>query len=76
MVDERVNHPPHYCKGGIECIDAIKASMSPEAFAGYCKGNIMKYIYRYEEKGGAEDLLKARVYLQWLINEKGLDANV
>lgn len=76
MVDDRVNHPPHYCKGGIECIDAIKASMSPEAFAGYCKGNIMKYIYRYEEKGGAEDLLKARVYLQWLINEKGLDANV
>ena len=65
MVDDRVNHPPHYCKGGIECIDAIKASMSPEAFAGY-----------YEEKGGAEDLLKARVYLQWLINEKGLDANV
>ena len=76
MVDDRVNHPSHYCKGGIECIDAIKASMSPEAFAGYCKGNIMKYIYRYEEKGGAEDLLKARVYLQWLINEKGLDANV
>lgn len=76
MVDDRVNHPPHYCKGGIECIDAIKASMSPEAFAGYCKGNIMKYIYRYEEKGGTEDLLKARVYLQWLINEKGLDANV
>lgn len=76
MVDDRVNHPPHYCKGGIECIDAIRASMSPEAFAGYCKGNIMKYIYRYEEKGGAEDLLKARVYLQWLINEKGLDANV
>lgn len=76
MVDDMVNHPPHYCKGGIECIDAIKASMSPEAFSGYCKGNIMKYIYRYEEKGGAEDLLKARVYLQWLINEKGLDANV
>ena len=71
-----VNHPSHYCKGGIECIDAIRSSMSPEAFAGYCKGNIMKYIYRYEEKGGVEDLLKAKVYLQWLINEKGTDANV
>ena len=41
----------------------------------YCKGNIMKYIFRYEDKGGAEDLLKARMYLQWLINEKGLELN-
>ena len=66
---DAVNHPQHYCKGGIECIDAIRASMTPEAFAGYCKGNVLKYIFRYEDKGGAEDLLKARVYLNWLIDE-------
>ena len=42
-----VEHPSHYCKGGIECIDAIRASMSREAFAGYCKGNLMKYVWRY-----------------------------
>lgn len=75
MGNDKIEHPSHYCKGGIECIDAIRASMTPEAFAGYCKGNIMKYIYRYEDKGGAEDLLKARMYLQWLINEKGLELN-
>lgn len=64
---DKVNHPNHYCKGGIECIQAIKASMTKEAFAGYCKGNVMKYIYRYEDKNGVEDLKKARVYLGWLI---------
>lgn len=64
---DNVEHPSHYCKGEIECIEAIRASMTLEAFAGYCKGNIMKYIFRYEDKGRGEDLRKAAVYLQWLI---------
>lgn len=67
--NDAVHHPSHYCKGGVECIDAIRASMSHEAFKGYCKGNCMKYIYRYEDKGGIESLQKARVYLDWLILE-------
>lgn len=65
---DNVNHPQHYTKGGVECIDAIRASMTKEAFAGYCKGNVMKYIFRYEDKGGVEDLKKAQVYLGWLID--------
>ena len=64
---DNVNHPAHYTKGGVECIAAIKASMNPESFRGYCKGNCLKYIWRYEEKGGLESLQKARVYLEWLI---------
>ena len=62
MVD-MVNSPPHYNAGGIECIDAIEASMSKEAFRGYLKGNMLKYIWRYENKGGKEDLDKANWYL-------------
>ena len=59
-----VNHPDHYTQGGIECIDAIEASMTPEAFAGYLKGNVLKYLWRYEKKvKPAEDLKKARWYL-------------
>lgn len=61
-----VNHPSHYTQGGIECIDAIQASMSPEEFAGYLKGNCQKYIWRYKQKGGAQDLAKARWYLERL----------
>jgi hypothetical protein len=66
---DAVHHPAHYCKGGIECIDAIKASMTPEAYKGYLKGNCLKYLWRYEAKGGAESLRKAGVYLNWLITE-------
>ena len=64
---DMVNSPPHYTQGGIECIDAIRASMSKEAFAGYCKGNVLKYCWRFEHKGGVEDLEKAQVYLGRLI---------
>lgn len=65
---EAVDHPRHYTQGGIECIDAIRASMSPSGFADYCKGNIIKYLWRYRDKGGLEDLKKAAVYLNWLIH--------
>jgi hypothetical protein len=61
-----VNHPPHY-QGSIECIEAIEASMSPEAFKGALKANVIKYIWRYEQKGGAESLRKAEWYLRRLI---------
>ncbi len=64
---DMVNSPPHYNMGGIECIDAIEASMTPEAFKGYLKGNIQKYIWRYEAKKGVEDLEKAQWYLNKLI---------
>ena len=64
-----VNHPGHYCRGGIECIDAIRGSMSAEAYRGFLKGNVMKYVFRYEAKNGLEDLRKARWYLERLIGE-------
>ena len=47
-------NPEHYRQGGIECIDAIEAALTPEEFRGYCKGNAMKYIWRmnHHAKGG------------------------
>ena len=63
-----VNSPPHYKSGGVEAIEGIEASMAPEAYAGYLKGNIMKYMWRYERKGKpVEDLKKAQWYLGRLI---------
>jgi hypothetical protein len=65
---DMVNDPSHYKSGGIEAIEGIEASMGPEAYAGYLKGNIMKYMWRYERKGKPiEDLKKARWYLGRLI---------
>ena len=69
-VPDAVNHPSHYTGSGIECIEAIKASMTPDALAGYLKGNVQKYLWRYEKKvNPVEDLKKARWYLDYLINE-------
>jgi predicted nucleic acid-binding Zn ribbon protein len=62
-------NPQHYKSGNIECIDTIKASMTHESFKGYLKGNIQKYIFRYEQKKGLEDLQKAEWYLTRLILE-------
>jgi len=64
-----VNHPPHYNAGGkVECIRAIESSMTKGEYRAYLKGNIMKYIWRYELKGGLEDIKKANWYLQELLS--------
>ena len=34
----------------------------------FCQGNVVKYITRYKDKNGAEDLKKAKQYLDKLIN--------
>jgi len=66
-IKDNVNHPSHYNQDGIEAIDAIRASLG-EGFPDYCKGNVMKYLWRYKYKNGVEDLKKAQVYLEWMIN--------
>lgn len=71
VAPNNVNSPSHYTAGGIETIDYIKAKMTSDQFAGYCTGNILKYISRYPFKNGVEDLKKAKVYLEWLISAEG-----
>jgi len=60
---DMVNAPPHYRQGDIECIDAIRAALTPEEFRGYCKGNAIKYIWRERYKGGNESIEKADYYM-------------
>ena len=64
-----VANPAHYTSGGIECIDAIRASMTNEGFIQYLRGNVMKYIWRYDKKGFAKkDLEKAIWYISKIIS--------
>ena len=72
--EDPVNHPSHYASGGIECIEAIRASMTSLEFLGYLRGNCLKYLWRYDKKGNGknkrlEDLNKALWYLNKLIEE-------
>lgn len=66
-----VEHPAHYA-GQIEAIDYIKDKLTPEAYTGFCIGNVIKYLSRYEKKGKPlEDLQKAEQYLKWAIETVG-----
>ena len=53
---KEVNKPPHYTQGEIECIDAIKSTLTEEEFRGYCKGQAMAYLWRERHKGGDTDI--------------------
>lgn len=67
---DMVNHPSHYTQGGIECIDALKAAtVSKTGIEAVCTANAIKYLWRYEEKNGVEDVKKARWYIDRLIKE-------
>lgn len=68
---DAVNHPSHYCKNGLECIDVIKSELTPEQYKGYLYGNVLKYMWRWQDKNGLEDLKKAAHYLEWLQEEAG-----
>jgi hypothetical protein len=69
-MNDPISHPSHYCHGGIECIDAIRAALGPEGFKAYCRGNVLKYTWRAGHKGdpeasGKEDMQKAATYAKW-----------
>jgi len=64
---DMINSPNHYADSEIECIDAMRAMMTHEQFTGYLRGNVFKYLWRYQKKNGAEDLKKSNWHLQKLI---------
>ena len=68
---DAVNHPEHYqSESGIECIDAIRASLGLDGFVAYCRGNAIKYAWRSGKKANhAEDLRKAAWYLEKAASE-------
>lgn len=69
-VTEEIQHPSHYNNGEIECIVAIKASMTSSEFQGYLKGNAIKYLWRMGLKGKPlVDVQKAQWYVDKLRGE-------
>ena len=71
-MNDTVNHPPHYNRNGIECIDVIEASIGRQGAADFCMGNAIKYLYRHSMKGHpVEDVQKAIWYLnKWIELQK------
>ncbi len=67
---DMVNHPSHYTQGGIECIDALEAAtINLKGIEAVCTANAIKYLWRWKEKGGIEDLEKSKWYIDRLIKK-------
>jgi hypothetical protein len=63
-------NPNHYQRDGMECIDAIKAAVQNLSGAeAYETGSAIKYLWRWKEKGGQDDLNKAIWFIQDMIAE-------
>ena len=67
---------PDYYKGkdGHDLFDRFEHGLlTPDEVVGFYKGNVIKYLTRFKEKNGLEDLQKAQVYLVRLIVFEGTD---
>jgi hypothetical protein len=53
----------HYLKYKIQPVEFIIKNN-----IGFVEGNIIKYVLRFKEKGGVQDLLKAKHYIELLID--------
>jgi hypothetical protein len=70
VLEEKVNHPSHYNQGSVECIDAIEsATKELSGVDSFCTGNAIKYMWRWKQKGGIDDLKKAKWYIERLITQ-------
>lgn len=66
---EDVEHPARYCKGNIECIEALAAATANlNGIEAVCTANAIKYLWRWKDKGGVTDLHKSKWYIQHLIS--------
>ena len=68
--DKMVSHPSHYqSETGLEVIDVIEAfTFDLKGIEAVDTANVIKYICRWKNKNGLQDLKKAAWYLDNLIN--------
>lgn len=64
-------NPSHYKDKAIETIDCIYSALGHQGTIDYCNGNVIKYVSRWRQKNGIEDLKKAQWYLNKAISYCG-----
>ena len=65
---KHVFKPDYYREGGKDLLQRFEEGLlTKEETVGFYKGNIIKYLTRFEQKNGIEDLIKAQTYLNRLI---------
>lgn len=66
---KNTEQPSYYSRFLIQPIDFISANK-----IDFLVGNVIKYVCRYDAKNGVEDLKKAKVYLEKLIERTEQEA--
>lgn len=61
-VNDDYKNPAHYKHGKYDLITHLADIFTEEELRGFLKGNIYKYVDRYRDKNGIEDLEKAKEY--------------
>lgn len=61
----------HYKGMEVQPWAAMESWMTPEQFAGFLRGNAIKYLARCDVKGGIDDVKKARHYIDKLVEVRG-----
>ena len=65
---EMINHPSHYNMGKYECLDVVKELIKDmKGIEATLFFNAFKYLWRYKQKNGLQDLKKCEFYLKELI---------
>lgn len=74
---DAVKNPKHYQgRYGLEAMAVIDNFIGRlTGKSAYCWGNVVKYLLRFQQKNGVEDLKKARQHLDWLIAEQSRAGN-
>ena len=65
--EDVINKPTHYHQNGIDVIGFSEAQFSKDELRGFYRINCLKYITRFDRKGGVEDIKKASFYLNKLL---------
>lgn len=66
--DSKIIHQNYYNQDGIEVWDVINAfTKDLEGAEAFYAGNVIKYVLRWNHKNGIEDLEKAKIYIDKII---------
>lgn len=69
-VEPDPTNPTHYKQGKVECIDAMEAAtVNLKGIEAVCTANAMKYLWRWKDKNGHEDLRKAIWFINRLLGD-------
>jgi hypothetical protein len=61
-----VSTPKHY-DNEVQPWDYMRQIMTPDEFEGFLRGNVIKYVSRYKDKNGKQDIIKAKHYLEKML---------